>query len=327
MTYFRRSGAQTASISSSLRTPQYQRVWRPTEPRTRRANAERAASTRRRSRRSPPTGRLGKSAVDKPADLFDRDAEWQALDEFVRASGPGLRLGVVYGRRRQGKSFLLRRLVDAAGGLYLMPLEEERAPALRRFADQPGESALGLPPGNLRFDSWEPAFRAAFAALPRVARPGAPPVVVVDELPYLLALYHSVLAAIAGGAGAPSQIGAAIGRPAPSLAHPLAVLQTAGFAERVEDVLRQRRARPTLADPSCVSPPDHRATPVRPGRAPRRRGVDRSRHQIQRQHPRASFRAAGVVLDRQTRPRGRATRAGWRGRVHGCQRPGRPRAP
>jgi AAA+ ATPase superfamily predicted ATPase len=324
--------------------------------------------------------------VDKPADLFDRDAEWHALDEFVRRAGAGLRLGVVYGRRRQGKSFLLRRLVRAAGGLYIMPLEEERVPALQRFADQLGESLLGLPPGSLQFNSWDSAFRAAFDALPR-ARRSVPPVVVVDELPYLLAhspeipsvlqqiydesrqrpdappvrlivcgsalsvmtellsgsralrgravldlclraftfreaaqfwrlsnpetalavhavlggtpgyrdliasdppqrvgnlarwlagnvlspshalfseadyllredprvtdraLYHSILTAIAGGASTPTQIGAAIGRAAQSLPHPLTVLQTAGFVARVEDVLLQRRARLTIADP------------------------------------------------------------------------------
>ena len=319
--------------------------------------------------------------------LFDRDQEWGDLTEFVRSSGSGLRLGIMYGRRRQGKSFLLRRLVEATGGLYVMPLEESRVPALRRFADQVAAELLGMP-GAMRFDSWDAALRAALAALPRAAaRRDVPPVLVLDELPYLLAhspeipsvlqrlydesrmdpdaapvrvvvcgsalsvmsellsgtralrgratldlclrpftfreaadfwqiadsdvafavhavlggtpgyrdlvtqppparvadlgawlgghvlnpahalfgetdyllredprltdraLYHSVLAAIAAGASTPTQIGAAVGRPAQGLAHPLNLLLTAGFVERTEDVLLRRRPKLSLADP------------------------------------------------------------------------------
>jgi uncharacterized protein len=50
--------------------------------------------------------------LDKPADVFDRDAEWADLADFVLSPMPGLRIAVVYGRRRQGKSYLLRRLTD-----------------------------------------------------------------------------------------------------------------------------------------------------------------------------------------------------------------------
>lgn len=112
----------------------------------------------------------------RPDDLFDREREWADLDAFVRSSAPGLRVGIVHGRRRTGKSFLLRRLVAAHGGLYHMALEEEAAPGLARFAAAIGRD-LGLPPASLRFDDWEQALRAAVERYP---------LVVIDELPYLL---------------------------------------------------------------------------------------------------------------------------------------------
>jgi uncharacterized protein len=88
------------------------------------------------------------------------------LDGFATAPGPGIRLGLVYGRRRQGKSFLLRRLVEVTGGLYHMALEQERVPALGRFADTVAQ-ALRLPLGSLTFDSWERALEPAVTSLTR----------------------------------------------------------------------------------------------------------------------------------------------------------------
>ena len=40
--------------------------------------------------------------LSKPTDVFDRDAEWADLADFVSSPLPGLRIAVVYGRRRQG---------------------------------------------------------------------------------------------------------------------------------------------------------------------------------------------------------------------------------
>jgi len=325
--------------------------------------------------------------MEKPADLFDRNREWRALDEFVRSAGAGLRLAVVYGRRRQGKSHLLRRLVEAGGGLYVMPLEEARTPALQRFSDLVAGTVMGLPPGGIRFDAWDVALRTTMSALAQRAGRGTPPTLVIDELPYLLAhspeipsvlqalhdesrhergappvriivcgsalsimtdllsgsralrgralvdlclkpftyrraasfwgiedpelavqvhaifggtpgyrdlvtdpppkrtgglegwlakhvlspthvlfreadyllredprvtdraLYYSILTAIAAGGTTPTGVGAAVGRPAQSLAYPLSVLESAGFVDRVDDVLLQRRPRLLLADP------------------------------------------------------------------------------
>ena len=37
--------------------------------------------------------------LDKPADVFDREAEWADLATFVNSPLAGLRIAVVYGRR------------------------------------------------------------------------------------------------------------------------------------------------------------------------------------------------------------------------------------
>jgi len=114
----------------------------------------------------------------KPADVFDRDEEWRALTEFA-GPGPGARLGVVTGRRRVGKSFLLRRL--AAGGVYHQAIAEERRPALDRVGALVAERA-GLPDGSVHPVDWV----SAFDALGSMPAPVDVPLVVVDELPYLL---------------------------------------------------------------------------------------------------------------------------------------------
>jgi hypothetical protein len=60
--------------------------------------------------------------MQKPSDMFDRDREWSALVRFTADEQPGATLGVVSGRRRQGKSFLLEALCQEMGGFYFAAL-------------------------------------------------------------------------------------------------------------------------------------------------------------------------------------------------------------
>jgi hypothetical protein len=124
----------------------------------------------------------------KPADVFDRETEWADLADFVLSPWPGLRIAVVYGRRRQGKSYLLRRLADAVGGLYHLATEQAEAVSLRRFGDSVAAWA-GLPTGSFGFGDWERALRTATEVLVARARPaaspGRPALLVLDEFPYL----------------------------------------------------------------------------------------------------------------------------------------------
>jgi AAA+ ATPase superfamily predicted ATPase len=114
----------------------------------------------------------------KPVHLFDRDAEWEGLVSFAADARPGAMLGVVSGRRRQGKSFLLQALAEALHGIYFPALELTEAVSLRLFADE-----------LIRFSgSPVPAFRDWLEAIPylfRLTGDSAVPVV-IDEFPYLV---------------------------------------------------------------------------------------------------------------------------------------------
>lgn len=131
-------------------------------------------------------------SLPRPTTLFDRTAEWDELSRFVTSPTPGLRIGLVSGRRRYGKTFLLRRLAEAYDGTSLVHQgrELDRHRALETFADDVAD-ALGLDPDSTRFDSWETALRTALG-MPRRRAPGAAAprgvdLLVLDELPYLIA--------------------------------------------------------------------------------------------------------------------------------------------
>lgn len=125
-------------------------------------------------------------ALTRPSGLFNRVAEWNDLAAFTAPGGPdSLRLGVVYGRRRQGKSEILQHTCDATSGLYTLALEQHSKPlALQRFADALAEWA-GLPPG-IRLPSWENALETAvkIAGERAIAR-NQPQLIVLDEMPFL----------------------------------------------------------------------------------------------------------------------------------------------
>ena len=117
----------------------------------------------------------------RPVSLYDREVEWEDLSRFVLSPRPGLRLGMVYGRRRYGKSYLLRRLVEAMGGVYHLALREERRPALDRFANSLGRQLRWAPPQPFR--DWSDALQQAVSVL---GMSGAQPqLLVIDEYPYL----------------------------------------------------------------------------------------------------------------------------------------------
>jgi hypothetical protein len=115
---------------------------------------------------------------EKPAHLFDRDAEWRGLTSFVADARRGATLGVVSGRRRQGKSYLLQALAAATGGIYFPALELTEAVTLRLFSDE-----------LIRYTgSPVPHFRDWLDAVPylfRITGERAVPVV-IDEFSFLV---------------------------------------------------------------------------------------------------------------------------------------------
>ncbi len=115
--------------------------------------------------------------LDKPERIFNRDQEWAALTEFATDPAPELRLGVVSGRRRQGKTFLLQALAEVTGGFYFVAEEAIERDALRQFGNALSTYlGTGVPP---HFAHWDEAF--AFT-LDRCAGR----TVVMDEFPYLI---------------------------------------------------------------------------------------------------------------------------------------------
>lgn len=62
--------------------------------------------------------------VGKPGQLFDRDSEWAELAEFATSAELGATLGLVYGRRRQGKTLLLELLALGLGGFMFAATQQ-----------------------------------------------------------------------------------------------------------------------------------------------------------------------------------------------------------
>jgi uncharacterized protein len=121
--------------------------------------------------------------ADKPERVFDRAREWQALESFAAGgrAGPaaaGATLGVVSGRRRQGKSFLLHAFAEATGGLYFAATEATEAESLRLFAGALSRYTREAP--EVPYRDWNDAVANLFGAFRGRSVP-----VVIDEFPFL----------------------------------------------------------------------------------------------------------------------------------------------
>jgi AAA+ ATPase superfamily predicted ATPase len=116
--------------------------------------------------------------IEKPAHVFDRDREWAGLTRFAATQHPGALLGVVSGRRRQGKSFLLEALTSATGGLYFPALEETEAVSLRAFAVALMRQGIEV---SRPLRDWGDAIGLLLSSVR-----DQPRVVVIDEFPFLV---------------------------------------------------------------------------------------------------------------------------------------------
>jgi AAA+ ATPase superfamily predicted ATPase len=104
--------------------------------------------------------------------FVDREAERKALEAFARRGG----LFVLYGRRRVGKTRLLREWLEGLGGLYSQAIE---GPADMQLAQIYEDVRDGLST-EVRPKTW-----AELLEILRVER--APWVLCIDEFPYLVA--------------------------------------------------------------------------------------------------------------------------------------------
>lgn len=113
-----------------------------------------------------------------PEGMVGRRAEWSRLEEFASSGEDGATLGVVWGRRRVGKSYLLGAFAEQRNGFYHEAIRGSSAEALRELGErlarwQGAAAPLALP-------DWE----AAVSALLALGR-DRDVVVVLDEYPYL----------------------------------------------------------------------------------------------------------------------------------------------
>jgi hypothetical protein len=113
----------------------------------------------------------------KPAWVYARDFEWSALARFARSASPQARLGIVSGRRRQGKTFLLRALAEATGAFYYAAAEATSADSLRDLGTALAAHTGAALPYAIR--DWDEALRAI-----RDTVPGG--LAIIDEFPYLI---------------------------------------------------------------------------------------------------------------------------------------------
>jgi len=119
------------------------------------------------------------ATLERPVDMFDREFEWDVLTRFATDAAAGATLGVVSGRRRQGKTFLLRALCEATGGFFFGADEATDGESLRRVGAALADRLDA--PAPLAFDDWYPVFDALLQL-----GDDRPLPVVIDEFPYLV---------------------------------------------------------------------------------------------------------------------------------------------
>jgi hypothetical protein len=74
--------------------------------------------------------------VSKPEHIFDRAREWEGLVQFATSSSADVRLGIVSGRRRQGKTYLLDAAANTFGGFFFTATDSTETDSL---------ASLGVP--------------------------------------------------------------------------------------------------------------------------------------------------------------------------------------
>jgi AAA+ ATPase superfamily predicted ATPase len=116
----------------------------------------------------------------KPDRLFDRAVEWRELTEFATSPEPGAALGLVYGRRRQGKTLLLESLALELDGFMFAATQQSEA---QNLADLGAEYAAYR---GIRQPVVFASFREALDELLRLGEE-RPTAVIIDEFPYLVA--------------------------------------------------------------------------------------------------------------------------------------------
>jgi AAA+ ATPase superfamily predicted ATPase len=127
--------------------------------------------------------------MDKPPRIFGRAREWNGLASFSARSAEATQgrasLGVVSGRCRQGKSFLLQAIAEAAGGMYFAATEATETESLRLFTEALSRHTRTFV--ETPFRDWNDAIAHMFRSFR-----DRPTVVAIDEFPFLSKTSHAL---------------------------------------------------------------------------------------------------------------------------------------
>jgi uncharacterized protein len=114
--------------------------------------------------------------VSKPDYIFDRVREWDALVRFAASDSPDVRLGIVSGRRRQGKTYLLDAAATAFDGFFFAAADSTETDSLASFGRALADRTGG---GRYTFADWDEALQRMFSVV-------SDGLIIIDEFPYLV---------------------------------------------------------------------------------------------------------------------------------------------
>ena len=103
--------------------------------------------------------------VSKPDHIFDRDREWEGLVRFATSGHTDARLGIVSGRRRQGKTYLLDAAATTFGGFFFTATDSTEVDSLADFGRVLAGSGNPGSGGRYEFADWDEALRRLFGTV------------------------------------------------------------------------------------------------------------------------------------------------------------------
>ena len=110
--------------------------------------------------------------------FIGRQSELQTLEQEYRRDGGFV---VIYGRRRVGKTRLIKEFIKDKPAVYFLATEEVEAQSMKRMAGVIARATGNALLGNVTFSDWADLFRAVAAYQPDQKK-----VIVLDEFPYMV---------------------------------------------------------------------------------------------------------------------------------------------
>ena len=110
--------------------------------------------------------------------FIGRQSELQTLEQEYRRDGGFV---VIYGRRRVGKTRLIKEFIKDKPAVYFLATEEVEAQSMKRMAGVIARATGNALLGNVTFSDWADLFRAV-----ATYRPEQKKVIVLDEFPYMV---------------------------------------------------------------------------------------------------------------------------------------------